>query len=132
MGKKAGFGNLNSVIGEVHEDVKDGVNSLVMKYKKNIMHEQIILSRLADAAIDIYGMAVVLSRCSDSLSKNLPSKELETKYTTLFCNEASQRVALNLKDIKSSSRTANNELVKEISAAVISNGGVAHAGPLGF
>jgi len=144
--KKAGFGNLNSVIGEVHEDVKDGgrllaecmghfsdgVNSLVMKYKKNIMHEQIILSRLADAAIDIYGMAVVLSRCSDSLSKNLPSKELETKYTTLFCNEASQRVALNLKDIKSNSRTANNELVKEISAAVISNGGVAHAGPLGF
>jgi len=144
--KKAGFGNLNSVIGEVHEDVKDGgrllaecmghfsdgVNSLVMKYKKNIMHEQIILSRLADAAIDIYGMAVVLSRCSDSLSKNLPSKDLETKYTTLFCNEASQRVALNLKDIKSNSRTANNELIKEISAAVISNGGVAHAGPLGF
>jgi len=144
--KKAGFGNLNSVIGEVHEDVKDGgkllaecmghfsdgVNSLVMKYKKNIMHEQIILSRLADAAIDIYGMAVVLSRCSDSLTKNLPSKDLETKYTTLFCNEASQRVALNLKDIKSNSRTANNELIKEISAAVISNGGVAHAGPLGF
>ena len=103
-----------------------------MKYKKDIIHEQMILSRLADAAIDIYGMAVVLSRCSDSLTKGAPSGELEKKYTTLFCNEAAQRVALNLKDIKSNSRIENNVLTKDIASEVISNGGVVHNGPLGF
>ena len=108
------------------------VNTLVMKYKKDIVHEQMLLSRLADSAIDIYGMAVVLSRCTDSINKGVASKDLEEMYTKLFCNEAAHRVALNVKDIKSSVRVVNNHLVEEIAKEVISNKGVVHAGPLGF
>jgi len=144
--QKMGFGHLNAVVGEVHPDLKESarllaqcigafsstVNSIIIKYKKDVIHEQMLLSRLADAAIDIYGMAVVLSRCSDSISKNLDSIDLEEKYTILFCSEASERVSLRLADIKSEQRTKNNELISQISAAIVQNNGVAHKGPLGF
>lgn len=63
------------------------VEHLLIKYNKNIIHEQMLLKRLADAAIDIYSMVVVLSRVSRALNKNLNSAEIEKNICDLFCNE---------------------------------------------
>ena len=105
---------------------------MVTKYKKDIINQQMLLSRVADVAIDIYGMAVVLSRCGDSISNNSASKDLEKKYVQLFCNEAAERTVTRLRDLKSSTLSENISLVTEISDAIIANQGVVHKGPLGF
>ena len=63
------------------------VEHLLIKYNKNIIHEQMLLKRLADASIDIYSMVVVLSRVSRALNKNLNSAEIEKNICDLFCSE---------------------------------------------
>ncbi len=65
------------------------VEHLLLKYNKNIIHEQMILKRLADASIDIYSMVVVLSRVTRALKKNLPSANVETNMCRVHCNEVS-------------------------------------------
>ena len=63
------------------------VEHLLMKYNKNIIHEQMLLKRLADASIDIYTMVVVLSRASRALNKNLISANVEKNICDVVCSE---------------------------------------------
>ena len=49
--------------------------------------EQFILNRLADAAIDIYGMVSVLSRASRTLTNGQPSSKHESTICQVFCDE---------------------------------------------
>jgi very long chain acyl-CoA dehydrogenase len=60
---------------------------LLIKYGKKIIDEQFLLWRVADAAIDIYGMVGAISRASRSLDANSPSAVMEEHLTKLFCNE---------------------------------------------
>ncbi len=49
---------------------------------KDVIHQQFILNRIANAAIDIYAMACIISRCSRSLNNGVESamhEELMTK-----------------------------------------------------
>ena len=63
------------------------VEHLLIKYNKNIIHEQMLLKRLADASIDIYAMVVVLSRVSRALNKNLISANIEKNICDVVCLE---------------------------------------------
>merc|ERR1712181_206586 len=47
------------------------VEAVLIKHGKNIIHEQFLLNRLADATIDIYVTSCVLSRCSKSLAEGV-------------------------------------------------------------
>ena len=49
--------------------------------------EQFLLKRVADSAIDIYGMVSVLSRASRSLKQGHSSAEHEATITKVFCNQ---------------------------------------------
>lgn len=51
------------------------------------MEQQFILNRLAQAAFDIYTMAIILSRASTSANKNLPNMEHELLMAETWCNE---------------------------------------------
>lgn len=54
---------------------------------KNIINEQFLLNRLAQAAIDIYTVNCMLSRCTQSLNSGLASarhEELMTKVTNTW------------------------------------------------
>lgn len=88
------------------------VEALLVKYGKNIIHEQFILNRLADAAIDIYAMAVTQSRSSRAASMNLPSAEHELNLTKAWTLQASERCKVNLKNAVS---THHNELCRKMS-----------------
>ena len=44
---------------------------------KNIIHEQFLLNRLAQSAIDIYAVNCMLSRCTQSLNAGLASARHE-------------------------------------------------------
>ena len=52
-----------------------------------ISEQQFLLNRVADAAIDIYGMVAVLSRASRALENNLESAKLESTMCQVFCDQ---------------------------------------------
>ena len=52
--------------------------------------EQFVLNRLANATIDSYAMAVVLSRASRSLYFNHSSGQHELNIAKIFCSEVSR------------------------------------------
>jgi len=49
--------------------------------------EQFLLNRLANSAIDIYSMVVVLSRASRALEQNLLTARHESMLTKVICDE---------------------------------------------
>lgn len=63
------------------------IEKVLIKYGKGIVDEQFVLNRIANATIDVYTTAVVLSRASKSLNSNLPSAEHELLLTQLWTYE---------------------------------------------
>ena len=53
----------------------------------SISDEQFLLYRIAEAAIDVYGMVAVLSRASRACKENQPTCKHELDMATVFCNE---------------------------------------------
>lgn len=75
----------------VIEQFGAAVESLLVKYGKSVVDEQFLLNRLANAAIEIYAMTVVLSRASRSLEHNLVSAKHEMMLCQVVCGEGCQR-----------------------------------------
>lgn len=63
------------------------VEHLLRKYNKDIIHEQFLLNRLANSAIDIFVMMAVLSRASRAVNKNLPMAQHEVNLASVICSE---------------------------------------------
>uniref|UniRef100_A0A8C5CGR8 Very long-chain specific acyl-CoA dehydrogenase, mitochondrial n=1 Tax=Gadus morhua TaxID=8049 RepID=A0A8C5CGR8_GADMO len=97
-----------------------------------VYNEQFVLTRVADAAIDLYAMGVVLSRASRSLSQGLPSAQHEKMLCETWCVEAHDRITQDLRLLSSSQSKQLFKNLRAISAAVVENGGVVSPHPLGF
>ncbi|KAG5284622.1 hypothetical protein AALO_G00028710 [Alosa alosa] len=108
------------------------VEDLLLKHGKKIINEQFVLKRVADSAIDLYAMVVVLSRASRALSQQAPSAQYEKMLCDTWCIEAHERIMQNLKCLRSSSTQQTFRNMREISMAVVENGGVVAPHPLGF
>jgi len=52
-----------------------------------VADEQFLLNRLANSAVDIYSMVVVLSRASRALEQNLLSARHESMLAKVICDE---------------------------------------------
>jgi len=63
-----------------------------MTHVSFLIDEQMVLNRVAEAAIDIYGMVCVLSRASRSIKDKVSSAEVETAMCQVFCEEVRQPV----------------------------------------
>ncbi|KAJ0055627.1 hypothetical protein NL108_006479, partial [Boleophthalmus pectinirostris] len=100
--RKAGLGTGLTLQGHIHPDLaKSGdlavqaieqfgtaVEELLIKHGKNIIGKfQFVLKRVADWAIDIYTMVVVLSRASRSLSQGNASAQHEKMLCETWCIE---------------------------------------------
>lgn len=108
------------------------VEMVLIKYGKNIVDEQFILNRLADAAIDLTTSAAVLSRCTKSLNEKIPSAEHEKLMTESWCLQASERVARNLKAVSTGKTLVNYTKMSAISKNVCKELGIVQKNPLGF
>ncbi|XP_058815271.1 very long-chain specific acyl-CoA dehydrogenase, mitochondrial-like [Topomyia yanbarensis] len=106
------------------------VETLLIKHGKGIVEEQYMLNRLADAAIDIYAMAAVLSRASRAVNKSLPSAEHESLMAQSWCHEAADRVRVNIRKINSDSYAKNCGKMSQIAKNICANNGIAHNNPL--
>ncbi|XP_059179422.1 very long-chain specific acyl-CoA dehydrogenase, mitochondrial-like [Physella acuta] len=108
------------------------VEDLLIQYNKKIIDEQFILKRLADAAIDIYGMVSVLSRATRSLNNNYISAKHEALICSVWCHEAADRVKVNLHQTTDTTSKKNFDNLAIISKEVVGAGGPFHRHALGF
>lgn len=69
------------------ENFGTSVEHLLRKYNKNIIHQQFLLNRLGNSAIDIFLMTVVLSRATRSVSKDLYTAQHEINMANVICSE---------------------------------------------
>uniref|UniRef100_A0A8C3AK46 Very long-chain specific acyl-CoA dehydrogenase, mitochondrial n=1 Tax=Cyclopterus lumpus TaxID=8103 RepID=A0A8C3AK46_CYCLU len=143
---KAGLSTGLTLQGTVHPELaqsgelsfqKLGMLLLENKYcSLNVTHfvadEQFILKRVADGAIDLYAMVVVLSRASRSLSRGSPSAQHEKMLCETWCVEAHERILRDIKSLRSSQSRQLFKNMRAISAALVENGGVVAPHPLGF
>jgi very long chain acyl-CoA dehydrogenase len=105
---------------------------LLLTHRKNIIHEQFLLQRLANAAIDIYGMAAVISRASKSLSGDVPTGGYERLLTATFCQQAFDRTNHTLQSITSSKEVKLDAAMSDIAKKVVEHGEVVPVHPLGL
>jgi very long chain acyl-CoA dehydrogenase len=122
-----------NMVSAVIEEFGVTVQSLLLKYGKGVADEQFMLNRLANAAIDIYAMTVVLSRASRSLERNLVSAKHETLLCHITCEEGCERVKRLLGSLGSDNRHQKHfDYLSSISKDVVSNGGTVPIHPLGL
>jgi len=57
--------------------------------------EQFLLNRLANSAIDIYAMVVVLARASRALEQNLLSARHESMLAKVICDEVGNLLVMS-------------------------------------
>ncbi|TRY85541.1 hypothetical protein DNTS_017167 [Danionella cerebrum] len=141
--RKAGLGTGLTLQGTVHPELNYSgeltvqaieqfgavVEEQLIKHGKKIIDEQFVLKRVADCAIDLYAMVVVLSR---SLSQGHPSAQHEKMLCETWCTEAHERVMRDIKFLSSGTSKQIFKNLRGISAAVVENGGVVAPHPLGF
>ncbi|XP_012690321.2 very long-chain specific acyl-CoA dehydrogenase, mitochondrial-like [Clupea harengus] len=144
--RKAGLGSGVTLQGTVHADLAQSgdmavkaveqfgvtVEDLLLKHGKKIINEQFVLKRVADSAIDLYSMVVVLSRASRALSQQAPSAQHEKILCETWCIEAHDRVMDNLKSLGARSSLQTFKNMRDVSMAVVENGGIVAPHPLGF
>nr|XP_033780966.1 very long-chain specific acyl-CoA dehydrogenase, mitochondrial isoform X2 [Geotrypetes seraphini] len=144
--RKAGLGTGLSLKGIVHPELEnsgeltvqaverfgEAVEILLIKHGKKIIDEQFLLKRVADCAIDLYAMIVVLSRASRSLSLGHPTAQHEKMLCDSWCIEAADRIQDTLKFLSTDSSKQVFKNLRGISHALVENGGVVTQHPLGF
>ncbi|XP_038624440.1 very long-chain specific acyl-CoA dehydrogenase, mitochondrial [Tachyglossus aculeatus] len=145
--RRAGLGSGLSLSGVVHPELSRSgeqavaalerfavvVEALLVKHKKGIVEEQFLLKRLADSAIDLYAMVVVLSRASRALSEGHATAQHEKMLCDTWCIEAAARVRENMMALQSDPQQQQLfRNLRGISQALVERGGVVTDNPLGF
>ncbi|XP_068444056.1 very long-chain specific acyl-CoA dehydrogenase, mitochondrial [Clinocottus analis] len=144
--RKAGLSSGLTLQGTVHPELAQSgeltvqaieqfgavTEELLIKHGKKIIDEQFVLKRVADGAIDLYAMVVVLSRASRSLSQGSASAQHEKMLCETWCVEAHERIMGDIKLLRSGQSNQLFKNMRAISAALVENGGVVSPHPLGF
>uniref|UniRef100_A0A8C7XM65 Very long-chain specific acyl-CoA dehydrogenase, mitochondrial n=1 Tax=Oryzias sinensis TaxID=183150 RepID=A0A8C7XM65_9TELE len=146
--RKAGFSSGLTLQGSVHPELAQsgdlvGLFSFIIWGEQRsyltlksepfpFADEQFVLKRVADCAIDLYAMVVVLSRASRSLSQGAASAQHEKMLCETWCLEAYDRILHDIKFLRSGQSKQTFKNMRAISAAMVENGGVVSPHPLGF
>ncbi|KAI3379905.1 hypothetical protein SNEBB_006177 [Seison nebaliae] len=94
------------------------VENLLIQHKKNIIHQQIQLRRVANNTIDLFAMITSLSRASQSYNLNLSSAEHEMLLANYWCDEANRRIKNNVTEIQ---QMKNEKIIQQISNELMEN-----------
>merc|ERR1719221_1084187 len=108
------------------------IDKILIKHGKDIINEQFILNRLANATIDIYANTCVLSRCTKSLVEGLESAHHEQLLTDAWCRQAHTRIMSNLNELKDTETLAEYKSMAKVSEAVCAKNAPVQGNPLGF
>ncbi|XP_041639172.1 complex I assembly factor ACAD9, mitochondrial [Cheilinus undulatus] len=106
------------------------VESLLYRYGKTIVDEQLILKRVADVLINLYAMTAVLSRASRSISIGLRNHDHEVLLANTFCSEAFFKNNYWMTQLQKHSPENNDANIKKIAREVLENRAYVCAHPL--
>ncbi|XP_038552896.1 complex I assembly factor ACAD9, mitochondrial [Micropterus salmoides] len=97
------------------------VESLLYRYGKTIVDEQLALKRVADVLINIYAMTAVLSRASRSISIGLRNHDHEVLLANTFCSDAFFKNNYLMTQLQKHSPENNDANIKKIAREVLEN-----------
>eukprot|EP00070_Physeter_catodon_P027859 XP_028334753.1 acyl-CoA dehydrogenase family member 9, mitochondrial isoform X2 [Physeter catodon] len=143
LGRTVDLG-LTGKLGAVHPSMADSatkleqsvhvfrraVESLLLRFGKTIVEEQLVLKRVANILINLYGMTAVLSRASRSIRVGLQNHDHEVLLANLFCTEAYYQNLFTLSQLDKYSPENLDELVKKVSQQVLEKRAYVCAHPL--
>uniref|UniRef100_A0A6Q2Y5A6 Complex I assembly factor ACAD9, mitochondrial n=1 Tax=Esox lucius TaxID=8010 RepID=A0A6Q2Y5A6_ESOLU len=95
------------------------VESLLYRYGKTIVDEQLILKRVADILINLYAMTAVLSRSSRSISIGLRNHDHEVLLANTFCTDAFFKNNYWMTQLQKNSLENQDENIKKIARQVL-------------
>ncbi|XP_062320393.1 complex I assembly factor ACAD9, mitochondrial [Osmerus eperlanus] len=95
------------------------VESLLYRYGKTLVDEQLVLKRVADILINLYAMTAVLSRTSRSIRIGLKNHDHEVLLTNTFCTEAFHKNNYLMFQLQKNSPENNDANIKKIAQAVL-------------
>ncbi|KAI5093504.1 acyl-CoA dehydrogenase family member 9, mitochondrial, partial [Silurus meridionalis] len=95
------------------------VESLLYRYGKTIVDEQLVLKRVADTLINLYAMTAVLSRASRSISIGLRNHDHEVLLANTFCKDAYFKNNYWMTQMQKNSPENNDANIKKIAQEVL-------------
>ncbi|KAM7402729.1 hypothetical protein PAMP_017943 [Pampus punctatissimus] len=95
------------------------VESLLYRYGKTIVDEQLVLKRVADVLINLYAMTAVLSRASRSISIGLRNHDHEVLLANTFCRDAFFKNNYMMTQLQKNSPENNDANIKKIAREVL-------------
>nr|KAF6381084.1 acyl-CoA dehydrogenase family member 9 [Pipistrellus kuhlii] len=135
---------LTGDLGVVHPSVADSANkleenvyyfgrtveTLLLRFGKTIVEEQMVLKRVANILINLYGMTAVLSRASRSMRAGLRNHDHEVLLANIFCTEAYCQNLFTLSQLDKYSPENLDEQIKKVSQQVLERRAYICAHPL--
>ncbi|XP_029098452.1 acyl-CoA dehydrogenase family member 9, mitochondrial isoform X2 [Monodon monoceros] len=143
LGRTVDLG-LTGKLGAVHPSMEDSahkleqnvhdfsrtVETLLLRFGKTIVEEQLVLKRVANILINLYGMTAVLSRASRSIRVGLQNHDHEVLLANIFCTEAYYQNLFALSQLDKYSPENLDELIKKVSQQVLEKRAYVCAHPL--
>ncbi|XP_037379802.1 complex I assembly factor ACAD9, mitochondrial [Talpa occidentalis] len=132
LGRSVDMG-LTGKLGAVHPSVGDSaskleenvyyfgrtVETLLLRFGKTIVEEQMVLKRVANILINLYGMTAVLSRASRSIRIGLRNHDHEVLLANTFCTEAYYQNLFTLAQLDKYAPENLDEQIKKVSQQVL-------------
>lgn len=109
---------------------KHAVEEVLKRHGNDVVHEQLYLKRLADIAIDLYGMTACIARASRARSIGLRNSDFDVMITNTFCQEAARRIYTNMIDALEGKTANMDDNVRHIADLVFKHKGYPAAHPL--
>ncbi|KAM3915331.1 complex I assembly factor ACAD9, mitochondrial [Leptodactylus fuscus] len=97
------------------------VESLLYRFGKTIVDEQLALKRVADILINLYAMTAVISRASRSISMGLRNHDHEVLLANLFCSEAYFKNCYMMAQLGKHCPENQDDSIKKIAKHVLEN-----------
>ncbi|XP_044158083.1 complex I assembly factor ACAD9, mitochondrial [Bufo gargarizans] len=97
------------------------VESLLYRFGKTIVDEQLALKRVADILINLYAMTAVISRASRSISIGLRNHDHEVLIANMFCSEAYFKNCYMMSQLGKYCPENQDESIKKIAKHVLEN-----------
>ncbi|XP_076972508.1 complex I assembly factor ACAD9, mitochondrial isoform X2 [Tamandua tetradactyla] len=132
LGRTVDLG-LTGKLGVVHPSVADSANkleenvyyfgrtveTLLLRFGKTIVEEQLVLKRVANILINLYGMTAVLSRASRAIRSGLRNHDQEILLANMFCVEAYYQNLFTLSQLDKYSPENLDEQIKKVSQHIL-------------
>uniref|UniRef100_A0A8C8Z9R9 Complex I assembly factor ACAD9, mitochondrial n=1 Tax=Prolemur simus TaxID=1328070 RepID=A0A8C8Z9R9_PROSS len=106
------------------------VETLLLRFGKTIVEEQLVMKRVANILINLYGMTAVLSRASRSVRIGLRNHDHEVLLANIFCVDAYFQNLFSLSQLDKYAPENLDEQIKKVSQQVLEKRAYICAHPL--